>query len=418
MKKLQARLRLMVSLQKTFLEFFAGVGLVRLGLEPSGWRCVFANDLDPKKQETYELNFSTDDPAASSDFLLEDIWKIGSEQLPGAAFLATASFPCVDLSVAGKRNGLKGSESGTFYAFIEILISLKRDGNAPKVVMLENVGGFLTANGGEDVRTALKSLSALGYVQDLFLLDAIHFTPQSRPRVFVIGVEQDLAPSVMVLRSRQKLLGRWQAIIDGNPAIRPRAVTKVMNQNLDVEWGAFRFPAPPMRATALHEVVERLAHDDERWWPEDKVTKLVSQMADRDLERASNLMRGDTLQFATVYKRVRQGRTRAEVRNDGVAGCLRTPRGGSSKQILLQGRRGEMRARWMTPREYGRLQGVPDAYRIPPNVIQGLFAFGDAVCVPAISWIARNALDPCYEHYVAQQKARNAQPDAHQERSG
>lgn len=84
------------------------------------------------------------------------------------------------------------------------------------------------------------------------------------------------------------------------------------------------------------------------------------------------------------------------MRTDGLAGCLRTPKGGSSKQIVLRAGNGEVRARWMTPREYGRLQGVPDSFIIPENDIDAYFGFGDAVCVPAVEWLAMHAINPIF----------------------
>jgi DNA (cytosine-5)-methyltransferase 1 len=77
-----------------------------------------------------------------------------------------------------------------------------------------------------------------------------------------------------------------------------------------------------------------------------------------------------------------------------LAGCLRTAVGGSAKQFLIRAGQGELRMRAMTPREYARLQGVPDEYPITVNCVQALTGFGDAVCVPAISWIAESVLSP------------------------
>ena len=96
--------------------------------------------------------------------------------------------------------------------------------------------------------------------------------------------------------------------------------------------------------------------------------------------------------YGTLYRRVRNGTTFAELRYDGIAGCLRTPRGGSSKQIIVRSGKGENRFRWMTPREYGRLQGVPDDFWTPENNNKAYFGYGDAVCVPAISWIEKSIL--------------------------
>ena len=98
----------------------------------------------------------------------------------------------------------------------------------------------------------------------------------------------------------------------------------------------------------------------------------------------------------TAFRRVRHDGQRAEVRFDGLAGCLRTPRGGSGKQIVVAVGGGRMRMRWMSPREYARLQGAPD-FPLAGGRNQQLFAFGDAVCVPAVRWVDRHVLTPLYE---------------------
>ena len=107
--------------------------------------------------------------------------------------------------------------------------------------------------------------------------------------------------------------------------------------------------------------------------------------------------------YGTVFRRVRQGTTRAELRTDGIAGCLRTPKGGSAKQILVQAGYGQVKVRLLTPRECARLMGADDfeLKNIPTN--QALFGFGDAVCVPAITWIAKNYLDPLVEELATTQ---------------
>ena len=93
---------------------------------------------------------------------------------------------------------------------------------------------------------------------------------------------------------------------------------------------------------------------------------------------------------------MREGGQRTEVRFDGLAGCLRTPRGGSGKQIVVAIDAGRLRMRWMSPREYARLQGAPD-FPLVGGRNQQLFGFGDAVCVPAIQWVDRQVLTPLYE---------------------
>ena len=104
------------------------------------------------------------------------------------------------------------------------------------------------------------------------------------------------------------------------------------------------------------------------------------------------MISADEISYRTFYRRRRHGQQRADVRRDDIAGCLRTAVGGSSRQFVLRAGEGQIRMRTMTPREYARLQGVPDHYPINVNGNKALTGFGDAVCVPAVSWIAENVL--------------------------
>ncbi|WP_279402232.1 DNA cytosine methyltransferase [Arthrobacter sp. JCM 19049] len=101
-------------------EFFAGIGLVRAGLEPAGFEVVWANDYEKSKKEMYEGNFG-----ASTQYLLGDVNDITVEQLPEDLDLAWASFPCTDLSLAGGRKGLAGIQSGTFWKFASLINELR-----------------------------------------------------------------------------------------------------------------------------------------------------------------------------------------------------------------------------------------------------------------------------------------------------
>jgi DNA (cytosine-5)-methyltransferase 1 len=115
-------------------------------------------------------------------------------------------------------------------------------------------------------------------------------------------------------------------------------------------------------------------------------------MAEIHRERVEDLARDQQYSFRTFYRRRRQGEQRSEVRNDDLSGCLRTAVGGSGKQFLIQAGYGKIKMRVMTPREYARLQGVPDHYVISARGVQALTGFGDAVCVPAIAWISEHVL--------------------------
>jgi DNA (cytosine-5)-methyltransferase 1 len=376
---------------KTFCEFFAGIGLVHEGLRKSGWQCVYANDIDPKKREMYEAHFGR-----SEHFHLGDVWKADEVvgRIPGRPFLATASFPCIDLSLAGHYRGLGGEHSSTFFGFTRVLEDL--GARRPRAVMLENVTGFLSSRGGEDFAAAARALAGLGYWLDAFVLDARHFVPQSRPRVFMIGVEDGLEPPGAV-RQRPELQvgGPWRANVGSTETLRPRKLARLMEQvELATGWQLLNLPRPPARRKQLADVID--LGDEQEWWGEAEVERHRRMMSDRHARDVERLQATGGLHVGTIFRRVRHGRQRAEVRLDGLAGCLRTPRGGSAKQIVLVVDGGRLRMRWMSPREYARLQGADD-FPLSDERIKLYYGFGDAVCVPVIRWIDRHVLTPLFD---------------------
>ena len=100
----------------TVAEYFAGIGLVRMGLEPYGWHVVFANDISEKKFEMYKTFF----PGADQHYIVDDVFDIDPTNVPSTT-LATCSFPCIDLSLAGNMSGIHGKHSSAFWGFIRIL---------------------------------------------------------------------------------------------------------------------------------------------------------------------------------------------------------------------------------------------------------------------------------------------------------
>ncbi|HEX7447048.1 MAG TPA: DNA (cytosine-5-)-methyltransferase [Pirellulales bacterium] len=369
--------------RKTFCEFFAGIGLVREGLEPSGWHCVYANDIDRKKMDAYQARFGRE-----SHFDLGDVWKTESviARIPGKPSLMTASFPCVDLSLAGHYRGLAGNHSSTFFGFAAVLEALRE--RRPSLVMLENVTGFLTSRKGQDFATAVQCLANLGYWLDAFVLDAAHFTPQSRQRVFVIGVQAEYVPQEATSAGFF-----WPPEKVG--VLRPPSVVNFKCRlELPTGWITLPIPAPPRRCVELADVIDVDAAQD--WWDEREVQRHCEMMSDTHRSKVNVLVASGGRWIGTIFRRVRHAKLRAEVRFDGLAGCLRTPRGGSAKQIVIVADDGRLRMRWMSPREYARLQGVPDFPLVGTN-IQQLWGFADAVCVPAIRWIDRQILSPLFD---------------------
>jgi DNA (cytosine-5)-methyltransferase 1 len=355
---------------RTVGEFFAGIGLVRLALEQHGWTVAYANDFDPQKLAMYRDRFGGEHLSG------EDIHAIDAATLPTCS-LFTASFPCTDLSVAGARRGLNGKGSGAFWGFVRLLDEMGE--RRPPLVLLENVVGFLTSHGGEDFEQALEALNDLGYCCDAFVLNATSFTPQSRVRLFVVG-------------SRRKPM-EPRSDVQSSP-LRPPALVDFINRHPHVVWDIRRLPSPPPATHTLAEIVEDLSDDDTAWWNPKRAAYFWGQLSERHLAIANAMVAGRKSTYATAFRRVRKGRSMAELRNDGLAGCLRTPRGGSGRQILFKAGRGRYQVRLMTPRECARLQGVPDDYPIRVTNNQALFGFGDAVCVPAVAWIVEKYLTP------------------------
>jgi DNA (cytosine-5)-methyltransferase 1 len=352
-------------------EFFAGIGLVRLALERQGWRVAYANDIDPKKAEMYRHNWPND-----GHLVVGDIHAIKADDVPDCT-LFTASFPCNDLSIAGRWEGLQGKESSSFWGLVRIIREM---GNRrPPLVMLENVVGFLMSHGGRDFEQALLALNDLGYTVDAIILNAVHWVPQSRARLFVLARRDE---------------GQERKSFALASDARPESLFHFINDHPNIRWDIRDVPPLPPPCTRLADIIEDLPDDDPHWWNKKRTEYFMNQMSEKHAEQARKMIAGKKYAYATAFRRVRHEKSMAELRTDGIAGCLRTPRGGSGRQILFKAGRGKYKVRLLIARECARLQGVPDSYVIDVPLNQALFGFGDAVCVPAIEWIVGNYLAP------------------------
>ena len=371
---------------KTVAEFFAGIGLMRMGLEKAGWETVFANDIDPLKLEMYRCQFGDD----SEHFVLDDIHQLLPKQIPSVT-LATASFPCTDLSLAGARKGLNGAQSSAFWGFIEVLRGMER--RRPPLVLLENVTGFLTSQQGKDFQTALLALNDLGYAVDTFIIDAARFVPQSRQRLFVVGILRKGKTA-----KSKGTLGFYEC------EARPKALSDFIFNHPEIDWALADLPPLPSLTRTLDDVLEDLPPTSDLWWDKERVEYLLAQMSIKHRETADRMIGTRRWSHGTIFRRVRKGRSMAELRVDGIAGCLRTPKGGSGRQILFRGGYGKVMARLLTPRECARLMGADD-FKISAPSNQALFGFGDAVCVSVVEWIARHYFDPLVSKMLLETKS-------------
>ena len=354
---------------------------MRMGLERGGWSVAFANDIEEDKWKMYRDHFGD-----AGEFVLGDIHKLNAAAVPTVA-LATASFPCNDLSLAGARMGLEGSQSSAFWGFVEILNKMEPR-RRPPLVLLENVTGFLTSNEGEDFKDALLALTRLGYAVDSFIIDAAHFVPQSRQRLFVVGQKTKV---VTHLNDSPKFY---------ESDARPPALADFILWHPEINWRIRQLPPLPVSHRRLDDILENLSPNSEMWWSRERCDYLLAQMSPKHRAIADRMILGANVTYGTVFRRVRKNKSMAELRTDGIAGCLRTPRGGSGRQILFAAGKGRFAVRLLTPRECARLMGADDfVLNAPLN--QALFGFGDAVCVPVIEWIANNYLNPVWEEYFA-----------------
>src|SRR5207244_971164 len=121
----------------------------------------------------------------------------------------------------------------------------------PPLVLLENVTGFLTSHGGSDFREALSTLNNLGYSVDAFILDAVNFVPQSRQRLFVIGILDSVGNE---MDSEFQLTERVES------ETRPGALANFIEANRQLRWKIRPLPAPPLSRTRLKDILEELPH--------------------------------------------------------------------------------------------------------------------------------------------------------------
>lgn len=367
-------------------EYFAGIGLARLGLEAAGMSVVWSNDISEKKSAMYRRQFP-DQPG--HNLVVGDLGSLAADQAAPPVDLAWASFPCTDLSLAGTRAGLhKGIASSTFWHFIKSLSRLGKD--RPPVVALENVTAFATSHSGRDIASAISSLNGLGYSVDVLSMDARRFVPQSRPRLFLVGA---LNPPPDT-DDANDLRPPWLQSVLADPSLRIHRA---------------KLPNPPQHLeSGLSQHVEQLERSDPRWWDANQVGAFVDSLSDIQRSRFDRLVAGETTSHRTAYRRMRSGVARWELRSDELAGCLRTPSGGSSRQAIVVAGRKEFSVRWMTPLEYASLMGAREYPLDGVSVNDAYFGFGDAVCVPAVTWLANNYLNGLIAMRGAEEQAISA----------
>jgi DNA (cytosine-5)-methyltransferase 1 len=365
-----------------FYEFFCGGGMARAGLA-NRWTCLFANEFDARKGRAYAANWGVE------ALKIADVASLTTADLPGEAALAWASFPCQDLSLAGSGAGLDGARSGAFWPFWRLMLKLRDERRAPRLIVLENVCGALTSHAGKDFVAIAQAIADAGYRLGALIIDAAHFVPQSRPRLLIVALRADIpVPPALVAAGAEE---RWRT-----PAL-CEAHGRLGNNARDA-WLWWTLPAPPARNSRLADILEDRA-EGIAWHTPAQTARLLSIMNPLHQAKLAAARQSGAFQVGALFRRTRVDengirRQRAEVRFDDLAGCLRTPAGGSSRQILVILRHGEIRSRLLSGREAARLMGLPDDYRLPERCNETLHLIGDGVAAPVVRYLSDHLLAP------------------------
>lgn len=368
--------------QLAFYEFFAGGGMARLGLGEA-WKCTFSNDISEKKASAYRAYFG------NSELKVLDVANLTPDDLPGVPNLVWASFPCQDLSLAGNGAGLQGERSGTFRPFWKLMRDVIRLGRIPQMIVVENVIGTLTSHQGEDFTAIVGALAQEGYRVGALAIDAVWFVPQSRPRLFVVAVHSTaIVASDYALSSASE---PWHT-----PSL--RAAHSRLPSRLQDSWAWWHLPLPTAPVSPFAAIIEDEPAGVE-WHSKEQTQRLIGLMSPLHLGKLKKAQSLGRRIVGTVYKRTRPNEDgvvaqRAEIRFDQISGCLRTPVGGSSRQIIVVVEGREIRSRLLSPREAARLMGAPEDYPLPARYNDAYHLFGDGVVVPVVHWLSTHLLTP------------------------
>lgn len=321
-----------------FVDLFAGIGGIRLGLERAGAECVFTSEWDKFAVKTYMANHD------SRHQVLGDINAVDAADVPDHDILA-AGFPCQPFSLAGvsKKNslgrdhGFLDKTQGTLFFNVAELIEKKR----PKAFLLENVKNLISHDKGRTFSVIKEVLEKdLGYSIQYKVVDAKGFVPQHRERIYIVGFESSV---------------EW----DWN-MVRPHKRVGEVGQILHSENNPAEADLPYID-TDTGEVVDRYILSDKLW-------SYLQAYAEK------HRLAGNGFGYGLVESRNTTRTLSARYHKDG-------------SEILVS-RGPQENPRRLTPRECARLMGFPDSFRIPVSDTQAYRQFGNSVVVPVIESLA------------------------------
>ena len=317
-----------------FIDLFAGIGGFRIAFQNLKGKCVFTSEWDKYSKQTYQANFG--------ELPFGDITKPETQKyIPDEFDILCAGFPCQAFSIAGKRGGFKDTRGTLFFEVAKILKSKK-----PKAFFLENVKGLRNHDKGKTLATILNVLrNDLGYtVPEPQIINAKNFgVPQNRERIFIVGFRKDL------------------------------------------EVNNFKYPTSRKETPSISEIIE------------DQEVSVKYYLSERYL---------DTLRkHKARHKHKGNGFGYEIISDSGIANAVVCGGMGRERNLILDNRISDYKPvtnikgkvnregiRKMTPREWARLQGFPDKFKLVVSDAQAYKQFGNSVAVPAIQATAKKII--------------------------
>ncbi len=318
------------------IDLFAGIGGIRLGFEQAFQteiETVFVSEFDAHAKQTYEANFSNQVTVAG------DITQIPAVSIPNFD-ICLAGFPCQAFSLAGARMGFEDHYQGMCRGTLFQEVARICDYHHPKVIFCENVKGLVFHDKGRTFKIICHTFEELGYKVFYRVLNSRDYgVPQNRERIYIVAFRNDIAPT------------------------------------------SFQFPAPTDSSKCIKDIVESNPVPAKYYLSETYVATLV-----RHKER--HAAQGHGFGY--------------EIRDwDGVAGAIVCGGMGKERNLLIDHRQtnlvptthikgeiNEQGIRKMTPREWARLQGFPDSYKLELADCHLYKQLGNSVTINVIQAIA------------------------------
>ncbi len=319
----------------TFIDLFAGIGGFRMAFQNLGGKCVFSSEWDDQAKKTYLANYG--------EVPFGDITQERTKSfIPNGFDILCAGFPCQAFSLAGKRLGFAETRGTLFFDVAEIL---RR--HQPKAFFLENVKGLVLHDKGRTLKTILNTLDEVGYdVPDPQIVNAMYFgVPQHRERIYIVGFRKDLKidKKSFTYPEQKEITKHWIDVREEKPVpakyyLSTQYIQTLINHKArhEAKGNGFGYDIIPDDGIAHAIVVGGMGRE----------SNLVIDFRQTDLTPTT--------------------RIKGEVNKQGW--------------------------RKMTPREWARLQGYPDNFKIVVADASAYKQFGNSVAVPAIQATASQLL--------------------------